>query len=226
MDDRAGLARLWPLFGLAVRTPRLELRYPTDEDLMALGALSGAIHDPDFLPFSGTWSLLPDGERERTVLQYHWSQRGGWSASKWRLELVTVVDGQVVGTQGAMADDFPITRTLTTGSWLGRAHQGRGIGSEMRAAILHLAFAGLGALRVETGAVDGNGASLGVTRKLGYRPNGDQIDASNGVRTRVVSFVLDRADWEPAQRDDIEVTGLEACLPLFGLGAPEGDAVT
>jgi RimJ/RimL family protein N-acetyltransferase len=226
MDDRAALARLWPLFGLSVRTPRLELRYPTDVELMALADLSDAIHDPDFLPFSGTWSLLPGGERERAVLQYHWGRRGDWSPSKWRLELVALVDGEVVGTQGAMADDFPITRTLTTGSWLGRGHQGKGIGSEMRAAILHLVFAGLGALRAETGAVDGNEPSLGVTRKLGYRPNGDHIDATNGVRTRLVSFVLDRTDWEASQRDDIEVAGLEACLSLFGLGAPEGDAVT
>ena len=83
MDDRTQLTRLWPLFGLSVRTPRLELRYPTDADLLALAALSGDIHDPDFLPFSGTWSLLPDGERERAVLQYHWSRRGDWSATRW-----------------------------------------------------------------------------------------------------------------------------------------------
>ncbi len=226
MDARAELARLWPLFGLSVRTPSLELRYPTDAELLVLAELSGDIHDPDFLPFSGTWSLLPDGERERAVLQYHWGRRGDWSADSWRLELVCVVDGEVVGTQGALAEHFPITRTLTTGSWLGRAHQGRGIGSEMRRAVLHLAFAGLGALRAETGAVEGNDASLGVTRKLGYRPNGDHIDATNSARTRQLNFVLDRADWEPSRRDDIEIAGLEPCLPLFGLGTPEGDAIT
>lgn len=226
MDHRDDLARLWPLFGLCVRTPRLELRFPTDGDLVALADLSGDIHPPDLLPFSGTWSLLPDGEREQTVLQYHWGRRADWTPARWRLELVAVVDGEVVGTQGAIADEFAVTRTLTTGSWLGRAHQGRGIGSEMRAGILHLAFAGLGALRAETAAVEGNEPSLGVTRKLGYRANGDHIDATNGVRTRELRFVLDRGDWEPTRRDDIEVLGLPACLPMFGLGTAEADAVT
>jgi RimJ/RimL family protein N-acetyltransferase len=225
MDDRAALARLWPLFGLSVRTPRVELRYPSDTDLLALAGLSGDIHDADFLPFSGTWSLLPDGERERTVLQYHWGRRGDWSPMMWRLGLVAVVGGEVVGMQATHGDDFAITRTVTTGSWLGRAHQGQGVGSEMRAAVLHLAFAGLGAERAETDAVEDNGPSLGVTTKLGYRPNGDQIDATNGKRTRLLRFVLDRPDWEAIRRDDIEVVGLDACLPLFGLGTPGGDAI-
>ncbi len=225
MDDRNELADLWPLFGLSVRTPALELRYPIDTDLLALARLSGDIHDPDFLPFSGTWSLLPDGERERSVLQYHWGRRGDWSPPRWRLEMVVVVQGEVVGTQGAFADDFAVTRTLTTGSWLGRAHQGRGIGSEMRAAVLHLAFAGLGAERAQTDAVEGNGPSLGVTTKLGYRPNGDEIDATNGKRTRLLRYVLERDEWEAHRRADIEVIGLDPCRGLFGLGAPEGDAV-
>ena len=225
MDERADLAGVWPLFGLSVRTPRVELRYPTDADLLALAALSGDIHDPDFLPFSGTWSLLADGVREQAVLQYHWSRRGDWSPTRWRLELVAVVEGKVVGTQGAFADDFAITRTLTTGSWLGRAHQGKGIGTEMRAAVLHLAFAGLGAERAQTDAVDDNGPSLRVTTKLGYQPNGDQVDATNGKRTRLLRFVLDRTGWEGIRRTDIAVVGLDPCLPLFGLGTPKDDAV-
>lgn len=225
MDDRAELARVWPLFGLSVRTPRLELRYPTDADLLALAALSGDIHDASFMPFSGTWSLLPDGERDRAVLQYHWGRRGDWSPTWWRLELIVLVDSEVAGTQAVHADDFAITRTVTTGSWLGRAHQGKGVGTEMRAAVLHLAFAGLGATRAETDAVEGNGPSLGVTTKLGYRPNGDSVDATSGKRTRLLRYVLDQPEWAAIRRDDIEVVGLDACLPLFGLGGPEGDAI-
>ena len=226
MTDRAALTPTWPLFGVAVRTPRLELRYPTDDDLVALAALSGDIHDPGFMPFSGTWSLLPDGERERAVLQYHWSRRAEWTPSRWRLELVAAVDGEIVGTQGMFGDDFAITRTVTSGSWLGRRHQGQGIGSEMRAAVLHLAFAGLGALRAETDAVEDNAASLQVTRKLGYEANGDRIDATQGKRTRLLAFVLDRTRWEAARRSDIELIGLDPCMTLFGLGSESSDAVT
>ncbi len=226
MDDLTALTRTWPLFGLSVRTPRLELRYPVDADLMALAELSGDIHAADYLPFTGTWSRLPDGERERAVVQYHWARRGDWSAAAWRLELVVVVDGAVVGTQAVHADSFAVTRTVTTGSWLGRAHQGQGIGSEMRAAALHLAFAGLGAERAETDAYDDNGPSLGVTAKLGYRPNGDQVDVADDRRRRTLRFVLDRTVWETNRRQDVDLVGLTPCIPLFGLGSAEGDAVT
>ncbi len=41
---------------------------------------------------------------------------------------------------------------MTTGSWLGRAHQGRGLGKEMRQAALHIIFAGLGAQQAVTRA--------------------------------------------------------------------------
>ncbi len=42
----------------------------------------------------------------------------------------------------------------------------------MRAAVLHLAFAGLGAQHAVSGAHDHNTASLTVSRKLGYRDDG------------------------------------------------------
>lgn len=226
MGEREDLTEIWPLFGLTVRTPLLELRYPTDGELVALARHSKDIHEPDFLPFAGGWSLLPDGERERAILQHHWGRRGTWTPQQWRLPLVVLADGEVLGCGTLIGDDFAITRTFETGSWLARAHQGRGIGAELRAASLHLGFDGLGALRAETDAVDDNGPSLRVTEKLGYRPNGDRIDASNAKRTRLLAFVLERPDWELQRRDDITIEGLEPCLELFGLGPQSGDAIT
>jgi RimJ/RimL family protein N-acetyltransferase len=226
MGEREDLTSIWPLFGLSVRTPTLELRYPTDHELLALTRQSKGIHEPDFQPFSGGWSLLPDGERERAILQHHWGRRGDWTPQRWGLPLVVLVDGEVVGSQTLLGADFAITRMFETGSWLGRQHQGRGLGAEMRAAVLHLGFDGLGGERAETDAVDDNAASLRVTEKLGYRPNGDRVDASNGRRTRLLAYVLERAVWEPRRRDDITIEGLDGCLPLFGLGADSGDAIT
>ncbi|GAB3159139.1 hypothetical protein GCM10027059_05030 [Myceligenerans halotolerans] len=40
-------------------------------------------------------------------------------------------DGEPVGIQSISARNFPITREATTGSWLGRAFQGRDIGKRM-----------------------------------------------------------------------------------------------
>ena len=222
MDLRAQLAEHWPLFGLAVRTPRLELRYPDDEDLVALSVQATDIQEPGGLqPFSFAWHHGPEDEVRQRLLQYHWARRGDWSPTAWNLGLVTVVDGEVVGTQGVHPiHPYPATRTVATGSWLNRAHQRRGIGTEMRQAVLHLAFAGLGAVRAETGAIEGNAASLAVTTKLGYRANGDGINVDGDERRRELRFVMDRADWEPHRRDDVELVGLEPCLPLFGLSAP------
>jgi RimJ/RimL family protein N-acetyltransferase len=225
METRAALVEHWPLFGLEVRTPVLTLRYPDDADLAVLAELSADIHDPDFLPFDSGWSLLPDGVRERGLVQYHWMRRGTWKPEEWFCDLACVVDGQVVGTQGFGATSFAAGRWFSSGSWLGRRHQGRGFGTEMRAAILHLGFAGLDAVRAETGAFDGNEASIRVTTKLGYRPNGTGLRAQGAGARLQRKFVLERSDWEDTRRDDIELVGLDPCRPLFGLSGAKGDAI-
>lgn len=81
-------------------------------------------------------------------------------------------DGRVIGTQDIVAKEFAISRSFSTGSWLGREFQGKGFGREMRAAIPHLGFAGLGAKEADSEAFIDNQASLGVSRSLGYDPNG------------------------------------------------------
>lgn len=63
-----------------------------------------------------------------------------------------------------MAKDFAVTRQAANGSWLGPAHQGQGFGTEMQAAVLHLAFAGLGAAYAVSAAMTDNLGSLGVPR--------------------------------------------------------------
>jgi hypothetical protein len=50
-----------------------------------------------------------------------------------------------MGVQDLIANDFGTLREVSSGSFIGLKHQGHGIGKEMRAAVLHLAFAGLGA---------------------------------------------------------------------------------
>lgn len=216
----ATLQDLWPIAGLVVRTPRLELRWPRDDDLVALtGLAAGGIHGPDEMPFMTPWSRGSDLEVRRRVLQWHWLQRGRWTPESWNWNPVVVVAGQVVGTQGMFADNFAERRTVKTGSWLGRRFQRRGIGFEMRRAVLHLAFAGLGAERAETEAFEDNTASLTVTRRVGYRDNGDAVLAVEGRRRRVLEFALDRSDWASPSlpgAGDVEIDGLAPCLELFG----------
>ncbi len=94
------------------------------------------------------------------------------TAARRALELAVIRDGVVVGIQGIGGRDFAVLREVHTGSWLGRRYQRQGIGTQMRAAVLHLAFEGLGAKPAVSAAFEDNPASLGVSRKLGYRDDG------------------------------------------------------
>ena len=210
------MAHPWPIFDLRIRTPRLELRAPTDDDLLALLEVARAgVHAPEKMPFLVPWTDLPSPEFERSFLRFYWGTRAAWTPESWQLPLVVVHDGAPVGIQEIAARDFATRRTVHTGSWLGRRHQGQGIGTEMRAAVLVLAFEGLGALAAESGAVEGNAASARISERLGYRPNGETTVTPRGTPVVEHRFRLTRADW----RRDLVPVGIEnlaPCLPLFG----------
>ena len=106
-------------------------------------------------------------------------------------------------------------RTVETGSWLAQPEHGRGIGTEMRAAVLHLAFAGLGAEEAHSGSFADNPSSAAVSRHNGYEANGEEILAREGEAARMQRWVLTRAKWTPHRRDDITIEGLDGCLPLL-----------
>jgi RimJ/RimL family protein N-acetyltransferase len=143
----------WPLFNVVVRTPRLVIRLPNDDDLEDLVRLAlRGVHDPATMPFAVPWTDEPSPALERNALQWWWRQRAEWSAAKWTFTGAVFVDGVAAGVQDLSAEGFALLRAVSTGSWLGREFQGRGLGKEMRAAILHFAFAGLGASVAYSGA--------------------------------------------------------------------------
>ena len=85
-----------------------------------------------------------------------------------------------VAVQQITADNFPLLRTVGTGSWVVRSHHGLGIGTEMRAAALSFAFDHLGAEFAITAAYTHAAASLHVSHKLGYETNGVRRDVVRG----------------------------------------------
>jgi RimJ/RimL family protein N-acetyltransferase len=87
----------------------------------------------------------------------------------------------------------------------------------MRAAVLHLAFDGLGAQWATSAAFENNPASLGVSRKLGYRDDGVDWYQVRGRPELSRRLRLDRAGWEAARTVPVQIHGLPPCLPLFGL---------
>jgi RimJ/RimL family protein N-acetyltransferase len=208
----------WPLIGLRLTAGPLELRLPTDSELSELADLAAeGMHEPGRMPFLVSWPSLPPRERARALVQRHWQHRAGWSPDAWSLDLAVFADGQVVGEQEISGRDFSVVREVSTFSWLGVRHHGKGIGTQMRAAALHLAFAGLGATDAVSAAFADNAPSLRVSEKLGYQPDGIERLAAQGRVTTTQRLRLTRARWEAATRVPVGVTGLDRCRPLFGL---------
>ncbi len=208
----------WPLFDVRIRTERLELRLPTEDELVELlGLAQPGIHDPDEMPFGFAWTDQPSPLLERSFMQYHWSTRASWSVGKWTLDLGVWADGRLVGTQGIGAENFAVLRTVSTGSWLGREFQGQGIGKQMRSAVLAFAFDHLGAEWATSGAFVDNPASAAVSRSLGYQEDGMERLAPRGEARELVRYRMTLEQWHGRERPPVEVTGLDRCWDLFGL---------
>ena len=212
------LANLWPLFGLTVRTPRLELRLPRDQEIAELAGLAASgVHHPEERPFLTPWTAGDPQDRARFVLQEHWRQLGTWSASAWRLGFGAFLDGQPLGIVTLRARDFPVVREVTTASWLGLEHQRKGYGTEARAGLLALAFDLLDADAALTEVFQDNHSSQGVSRRLGYEPDGISRDARGDEVLVSDRLRLTRQKWRAQPRADVAVTGFDACRALFGL---------
>ncbi|WP_211274476.1 GNAT family N-acetyltransferase [Streptomyces chattanoogensis] len=216
-DAHVGDAHVWPLYGLRVTTPRLELRLPDLECLAELAAVAaGGVHDAAEMPFIVPWTDASPAERERATFQHVLGTVAGWRAQEWTLSLAVLCEGKVIGRQDLSAAGFSVTREAETGSWLGLRHQGRGLGTEMRAAVLHLAFEGLGARSVTSAAMTDNPRSLRVSQKLGYRPDGLTVASVRGTARTLQRLRLDRAGWEEHRTVAVGIEGLEPCRMLFG----------
>jgi RimJ/RimL family protein N-acetyltransferase len=208
---------VWPLYDLQLRTSRLELRLPDEGEIAELCAVARAgIHPPGEMPFGVAWSTKPSPRFEREFIQWHWQQRADWTAEAWSLELVVFLDRRPIGSQSLLARQFATFHAVHTGSWLGLGQQGRGFGKEMRGAVLTLAFEGLGAEVATTEAFLDNPASAGVSRSLGYLPNGAGSIAPEGVSRPTERYRLTRDIWAATPRPPVAVVGLEACREMFG----------
>ncbi|MGW2873708.1 GNAT family N-acetyltransferase [Kitasatospora sp. NPDC001225] len=209
----------WPLRGLRVSSPRLELRLPTEDELAEVADVAArGVHPPEERPFLTPWGELPPAERARHVVQLHWRRLGRWSAQDWALNLVAFHEGRPVGIQDMRAKEFGVRREIVSGSWLGLEFQGKGLGTEMRAAMLHLAFAELGTRSARSLSFADNHSSLAVSRRLGYRGDGIDRDVLDGRVVVSQRLRLTPEAWAGNARTPVTVTGLdEGCRALFGL---------
>ena len=204
----------YPPLGVRVVTPRLELRGATDDLLARLVPVvrsGGASADPppwdDPHPF-----YEPDAEaRVHGWLRGVWRGRGTVTAERWRLSFVVLVDGVPVGMQDLIGEEFAVFGTVETSSWVAAEARGRGVGSETRAAALHLAFAGLGAAEALSEAAVDNAGSNRISERLGYARNGTAWATHQGRPVLGQRWRLTRTDWTAHRRDDIELHGVAEC---------------
>lgn len=185
-----------------------------DEDFPELVELvRGGIQAPRLpMPFIAAWHEkpyqpgAPDGFPSES-LSWWWAQRSQYAPEKWQLALTVRHDGQLVGMQDLITQDFAHTRHVETGSWLGLPHQGKGTGTLMRQLAVGFAFDELGALSCGSGYIVGNHASSAVSRKTGYRENGvtriAQINSDGKVGVDVQQVLVTPESYI---RPDDEVT--------------------
>ncbi len=217
-STRDALTRHWPVFGLRLASPRLILRPVTDDDLAELVDLAlHGIHDPATMPFLVPWTDAPRDELIAETLRYHWRSRADSKPDNWTVHFGVRSGGTLIGTQEISGRHFAVTRVVATGSWLGLAHHGRGFGTEMRCAVVDFAFDHLKATRAESEAFLDNPASLAVSRKLGYLPNGEAVqqrrpgEAATEQRLLLTPATFRSPGW------NVQVAGLDRCRQHFDL---------
>lgn len=211
------LSDLWPTFQLRIITPRLQLRLPNEEELSQFAELAGqGVHHPSERPFLTPWTEGSAHDRAQVVIQGHWGDLAGWEVTNWCLGLgVFTLDGEPRGMVMLRARDFPVVREVATASWLGLPHHRQGYGTEARVGLLTLAFDHLQAEAAVTEVFQDNHASQGVSRKLGYEPDGISRDA-RGTEVLVSDRLrLTRARWATVEHDAVSVEGIEKCRHMF-----------
>jgi len=209
---------LWPLYDLVIRTPRLEVRLPTEVELaeLALIANESIFDNVPTMSFRLDWPRTASPEREQNLYKFHMKVRADWEPASWHFAVAAFLDGVPIGTQGMEATKFSQLKSVSTGSWIGADYQRQGYGTEMRAAVLELAFAGLGAEEALSDARFDNEASRGVSSRLGYVENGTRRSMFGDEVDIDVELKLTRQAWAQHRLPGVTIEGLDSCRHFFG----------
>lgn len=100
----------------------------------------------------------------RKWLQGIWRGRGSVTPDFSRLHFIVLFDGKPVVMQDLIGDQFSRYGTVVSSSWLSSDIRGRGSGTEMRLAVLHLAFEGFDAKEASIEAFLDDPGSNAVSR--------------------------------------------------------------
>jgi RimJ/RimL family protein N-acetyltransferase len=208
--------RWWPVFGIRLLVDDLTLCPFNESDLDELVAVLP--DDVELNPDAIRYDIDPRQGRGAQLHQEYWRAMGTWTPDEWRLNFTVRRGGELLGAQELEGKSFPTLRTVDSASFLVPEARGQGVGKRMRRAVLTLAFGPLGAEYAISSAWPDNAASLGVSRSLGYTPNGLQRERRGDGADDLVHLRLSRADWEASrQSSGVRIEGFEPCRPFFGL---------
>ena len=219
---------LFPPFGVTITCGPLSMRPLRESDAPGFEdavRTHGIYDDGRVMPFLTPWADAGDRIGVNLLQQLLWSNWATFSPDQWQLPFRVEFEGRFVGVQDVFTrTPFLATRTLETGSWLLRPEQGRGTGTLMRQAVCAFAFDDLGAERMASGAFLGNERSLGVSRKVGYVPNGvHRLPQPDGEGWREELQLLLTPDAFVRPSDPVVCTGVDAFRRFIGLDT-ESDA--
>lgn len=214
--------QFWPHAGLSISVGHMRLCWATDDMLAALAELAAeGEQPPQEHPFHSEWSLASPVERARWVLQQQWKHRGNVTEGVLNFQLAVLYKDEPVGLQIARSVDWQTTRVAETGAWLGHKYQRQGWGTQMRALICELLFNGFDALEVHSASFVDNHGAIGVSRKLGFSPNGTVWADRAGERVEVERFRLPKEKWAQRRLEafpaPVRMEGVEKVREMWAL---------
>ncbi len=209
---------IWPPYALRLSSGDMELSPVREVDLPELAEIArGGVRRNGVQAFIVDWDSGSDEQIARNLAQYHWATRANFTVDDWTIEFTVRVGERIVGIQGVTGRRFPQTRTVSTGSWLARAEQGKGLGTRARGIMIDAFITHFDAERFETAYFDGNVASRRVSEKLGYSPNGDRRTIGQNGTTQIENkMVLFSEDFR-RHPGEVEVAGAETVRAFLGL---------
>jgi RimJ/RimL family protein N-acetyltransferase len=179
-----------------IRTDRLVLRPWRPEELDRYHSLRG---NPEVARFLYHEPLTRDEAADRMAgLRTEITETGSWM----NLAVEVTATGEVVGDVGLcwMSDDH---RHAEIGYAFHPDHRGHGYATEAAAAMVDLAFTGLGAHRVAGNLDSRNQPSAALLERLGMRREAHLVENEwvKGEWTDEVIYAVLAQEWAPGGRD-------------------------
>jgi RimJ/RimL family protein N-acetyltransferase len=169
---------------MILRTPRLDLREMTEEDLPALRPI---LQDPvTMTAYEGAF----DEDQVQTWLQRTLDRYRDDGYALWAVVLRET--GEMIGQCGPTVQHILDEDVLEVGYLFNRAHWHRGYATEAAAGVRDHAFASLGAERVYAQIRDTNIASMNVAIRLGMTVRGRFVKNYRDVDMPHLAFAVDR----------------------------------